>query len=318
MNKQLQVIVDMNKKESILCCFLILHYMNIELTNGTVESVLSLQNFDNSQIIIVDNASPNGSGKALEEKYEEMKQIHIVFSSANVGFSAGNNLGFQYMKKFFSPEFVIAVNNDILFPQKGFINKVKELYLEEPFWVAGPDILVPQRAYHSSPLYDRVFDRERSEKCIKEWEYEKELFSKKFSLRAFKCYVRDRYADHHLLKKFFLLKRFFQKPVRKYDQRGQGVVLQGSCLIFDKRYCERNNKLFLPLTFMYAEENILTRQCISNNWEIRYFPEIQVWHIDEGSLRFFKMSYRQYCENKVVKLDRLQEAYKIYLEKCIE
>lgn len=43
-------------------CFLILHYMNIELTSKTIESVLTLNNFRNSKIVVVDNASPNNSG----------------------------------------------------------------------------------------------------------------------------------------------------------------------------------------------------------------------------------------------------------------
>lgn len=307
----------MNIKERISCCFLILHYINIELTNNTVESVLSLQNFDNSKIVIVDNASPNDSGKVLEEKYKKMKQIHIVFSSVNVGFSAGNNLGFQYIKSIFSPEFVIAINNDILFPQKEFINKVKELYFEEPFWVAGPDVFVPQRAYHSSPLSDQMLDQQRIKTYLEDWECEKRMFSKNFSVRALRSYIRDCYADTILLKYIFRLKRLVQRPLKKYTQRGRGVVLQGSCLIFDKRYCEKNDNLFLPLTFMYAEEDILTWQCIRNNWEIRYFPEIQVWHLGEGSSLIRKISYRQYCDKRIVKLDRLQGAYRIYLERCI-
>ncbi len=119
----------MEEKQYVSFCFLILHYMNIELTYKTVESVLSLDNFNDSKIIIVDNASPNESGKKLEKKYAEMNQIHLILSSQNLGFSAGNNLGFQYIKDNFIPEFVIAINNDILFPQKEFLCKVKELYL---------------------------------------------------------------------------------------------------------------------------------------------------------------------------------------------
>lgn len=308
----------MNKIESIPCCFLILHYINIELTVKTIESILNLQDFENSKIVVVDNGSPNSSGSVLEEKYKEEKQVHIVLSSVNLGFSKGNNLGFWYIKNNFLPEFVIVINNDILFPQKEFIRRIKELYLEEPFWVAGPDILVTQRIYHSSPLYDGPFDREKSEAYIARWEIEKGMFSKMFSLWAFKYYIRDRYADCFFLKKFFLLRRFFQKSIKKYEVRRKNVVLQGACLIFDKRYCEKNKNLFLPLTFMYAEENILTRYCINNNWEIRYFPEIQVWHKEEGSSQYYKISYRKYCEKRIVKLCRLQEAYKIYIEQLCE
>ena len=47
---------------------------------------------------------------------------------------------------------------------------------------------------------------------------------------------------------------------------------------------------------MYGEEDILTWRCLKNDWEIKYLPEIQVWHTCQGSLQLTKMSYRQFCE----------------------
>lgn len=301
----------MEKRQRVSFCFLILHYIDIELTCKTVDSILGLQNFDNSQIVIVDNASPNESGKLLKNKYKEIKQIHIILSNENIGFSAGNNLGFQYIKNNFMTEFVIATNCDVLFLQKDFINKVKELYLEDPFWVAGPDIFVPNRNYHSSPLSDRLIDSKTIDNLLGKWEWERRKFQKKISLYGIVLYIKDCYAKNIIVKNIFKIKWFIQGKKKKYDKRSDKVVLQGSCLIFDKRYCEENEELFRPLTFMYAEEDILAYQCMSHNWKIRYFPEIQVYHLCEGSSQLYKLNYQQYCKKRLLKLDRLQESYRI-------
>ena len=53
----------------LLCCFVILHYIAAEETEKCVESLLRLAG--DKKIIIVDNASPNGSGKKLQEMYRD-------------------------------------------------------------------------------------------------------------------------------------------------------------------------------------------------------------------------------------------------------
>lgn len=304
----------MKEKQHISFCFLILHYMDVNLTCKTVDSILHLESFGDSQIVIVDNASPNGSGKELEASYRHMKRLHLILSSQNIGFSAGNNLGFQYIKDNFLPEFLIVINNDILFPQKDFLCKVKQLYLEAPFWVAGPDVLQPHKNYHSSPSANRWRDEKEMKLLIEQSEKEKKELMKKFSLVGIKLYLKDCFPDNVLVRKMIKLNRLIQGQKKAYDKRSEDVVLQGSCFIFDSRYCEKNECLLLPLTFMYAEEELLTWRCVNNNWKIRYFPEIQVWHINHGSSQFSGLSYRQYCKKKILDIDRMEAAHKMYLK----
>lgn len=305
----------MNPKQHVSICFLILHYMDVEMTNKAIKSILNLNHFGNSQIVVVDNASPNGSGKLLEQKYSGMKEIHIILSASNGGFSSGNNIGFQYIKNNFISDFVIAINNDILFPQEDFIEKLYALYTETSFWVAGPDIYVPHRNYHSSPMYEHSLCVEEVKVLVRKAEWEKCQFSKRISRYGLKLYLRDCFRKNYFLKSAIKLSRVIRGNIKKYKERAEGIVLQGACLIFDKRYCEKNDKLFLPLTFMYGEEIILTWWCIKNNWEIKYFPELLVWHSCGGSLPFPKLSYKEYCKKKILELNRCKEAYRIYMKK---
>ena len=73
--------------------YLILHYNVID---ETVKSVDSIKNnaSGNYKIIIVDNASPNGTAKDLRELYGSDKDIVLLFNDENLGFAKGNNVGF--------------------------------------------------------------------------------------------------------------------------------------------------------------------------------------------------------------------------------
>ena len=64
---------------------------------------------------------------------------------------------------------------------------------------------------------------------------------------------------------------------------------------------------------MYAEEEILTWNCKKNNWEIKYFPEIQVWHENHGSSQLSGMAYRQYCDKKILDMNQVIKAHKAQL-----
>lgn len=57
------------------------------------------------EIIVVDNASPQGGVDALKDKYREIK---IIKSSKNLGFAGANNLGFRESRG----EFVLFLNPD--------------------------------------------------------------------------------------------------------------------------------------------------------------------------------------------------------------
>ena len=56
--------------------FLILHYQSLDLTNKCIESITEKCADYDYHIVVVDNASPNNSGKALEEKYKNQQREH--------------------------------------------------------------------------------------------------------------------------------------------------------------------------------------------------------------------------------------------------
>ena len=100
------------------------------------KNLLSVVNngYEDFEIVIVDNASIDGSVEYLKKEFPSVK---VVESKENLGFGGGNNLG---VKEYPNYDAYLFLNNDISVP-KGFLdNLVKELQKED-VGAVGPKIL---------------------------------------------------------------------------------------------------------------------------------------------------------------------------------
>ncbi|MEG0275215.1 MAG: glycosyltransferase, partial [Longicatena sp.] len=151
-------------------CFLILHYQVLKETLACVESIRKHVNQDvHYHIVIVDNASPNGSGKELLKIQNET--CTVLCSDDNLGFSGGNNIGFEYAKKELHCDFICMMNNDTEILQDNFIELVLSEYENSHFAVLGPEIHLLDESICQYPkqvlkLHDIEGDRERVKKLI--------------------------------------------------------------------------------------------------------------------------------------------------------
>ena len=64
--------------------YLILHYKNADVTEQCIESLLK-HDMEDSCIIVVDNASDNGSYEILTEKYGNNDKLHFLHNEKNLG-----------------------------------------------------------------------------------------------------------------------------------------------------------------------------------------------------------------------------------------
>lgn len=95
----------MVKSENPELTIIILNYNIKDLLLNCLESIFkSKGKLDLWQIIVVDNASKDGSMEAVREKYkvrshmESGNTVEIVENGENLGFAAGNNVGVKYAK----------------------------------------------------------------------------------------------------------------------------------------------------------------------------------------------------------------------------
>lgn len=68
----------------------------------------------NRRLLIVDNASPNGSYGIMHRAFESSEYVDVIINNKNEGFAKGNNLGLRYAKKY-NPKYVCIINNDVHF-----------------------------------------------------------------------------------------------------------------------------------------------------------------------------------------------------------
>lgn len=87
-----------------LISIIILNYNQIEVTKAFLDSTLKL-NYRNYEIIVIDNNSLVDPGDQIIDKY---KNLTYIRSDKNLGFTGGNNLGYQHARG----EFLFIVNND--------------------------------------------------------------------------------------------------------------------------------------------------------------------------------------------------------------
>ena len=105
-------------------CFVVLHYKTAE---DTIECIKSIENLeDKSFIVVIDNASNNGSIEEVEKVFQKYHNIHIIKNESNLGFAEGNNVGFDYAKNSVKAKFIVVLNNDIIIQDRKFIKKVEQ------------------------------------------------------------------------------------------------------------------------------------------------------------------------------------------------
>jgi len=83
-----------------------------------------------TKIIILDQASTDGSGEKLQQLYENDNQLYIVHNEKNYGFAAGINIGIKKALDM-GAEMVFIVNNDTIV-DKDCIQHLYEVLLRDP------------------------------------------------------------------------------------------------------------------------------------------------------------------------------------------
>ena len=95
---------------------IIVNFNTKDITQKCIESIFQHTSDITFEIILVDNASSDGS----VELFQKDNRINLVKSDANLGFGRANNLGFQYA----TGKYIFLLNSDTLLKN----NAVKLFY----------------------------------------------------------------------------------------------------------------------------------------------------------------------------------------------
>lgn len=273
--------------------YLILHYKNADLTEVCLDSLNKIERPD-SQIVVVDNASNNGSFELLMSKYEAFKDIHFIGNEKNLGYAEGNNVGFRYAKETLGADWIVLLNNDVLIEQKDFQTIIEEKYKENPFFLAGPDIVTP-KGESQNPFLMICPDK--------------------------KAVIKKLVHDYAV---FYLMKVHIQQLLKKITHYDGSIfqpnnydsiidfsgVLHGSCLIFSPDFVEKYNGLYRG-TFLYCEEEILCYIMKKKGHRYSYIKELRVTHKHSMSM---KREIKDEDKRKILETKRRIDSYKKFLK----
>ena len=248
-------------------CYVILHYQVEAETVNCVELLKNIQG--DHRIIIVDNCSPNGSGKRLQEKYSADDEIDVILHDKNDGFARGNNVGCRFAKEKYDPDFYVVMNNDIEITQSDFEFLVADIYVKDNFDVLGPDIYSTTYKIHQSPKSLKRTTIEGAQELKQS--YHRKLKSK--VLVPLRCYAKKISFLKH---KSDEIKRI--KSQVDYEKKYYDVPLHGSCVIFSRKFMNRREDAFFSRTFFYYEMEILDYECRKNGFVEVYDPSVKVLH----------------------------------------
>ena len=265
--------------------FVILHYKTLQETRECLESLLNLEQpvTLERQIVVVDNASQNGSLESLQQQYGSYPDVHFVALPENIGFARGNNAGYAYAKQTLKADFIILLNNDTEIAQHDFLAKLLRVYANTSFGVLGPDILTLDQQ-HQNPKASRGYTQ--AEVAAKIRKTRRDLWLNQTGLYELLI------GWDHLKKSLELVQSGNLHRDALPLKTQVNVVLHGSCLVFSPTYIQRFNGLFSG-TFLYCEEEILWAFAQQENLRLIFAPNLQILHKEDRATQTLNQTTRQ-------------------------
>ncbi|HEX5372953.1 MAG TPA: glycosyltransferase family 2 protein [Aquabacterium sp.] len=220
----------------------IVNYNTQALTLQCVASLLAHDIARACDIVVVDNASPDGSGARLAATLPA--QVRVVQSDRNGGFGAGVNLGIAVL----TTELVLVLNPDTYF-QSNQVDQITALFEQRPrLGVAGLKLINPDGSlqYSARRFYS-----------LPDILVRRTLLSQLPALQA--------RVDSHLLKR-----KWDGEPFEADWVMGTGFVVRRSAFMQVGRMDERY--------FLYFEEVDLCARMWVHGWQVLAVPSVELVH----------------------------------------
>lgn len=112
-----------------------------DITAACIESLLA-QDYPALTVLLVDNASYDGSGARLRHRYAEIVYLN---TGANLGYTGGNNRGMALALER-GADFLLVVNNDTTLEPR-----CVSLLVESATQADGPAVIAPKILYYDDP-----------------------------------------------------------------------------------------------------------------------------------------------------------------------
>lgn len=213
---------------------IILNYNGALLTIDLV-SMIQKQLYNAFEIVVIDNASDIDDFIFLENNLP--KNIHLIRSEENVGYSAGNNLGLKYNSGN-SIDYYLILNNDLIVEDVFLLKKMVDSF----------NLNINKFIYATSPLVDTIHAKVPSHYQIQVRKLLKPFLLYLLSFMIFKKLFSPIFKDF-----IYYNEMPFSNKYLVCD------TINGAAFMISNKLVEKFNN-FDENVFLYHEEMILGKQ----------------------------------------------------------
>ena len=239
----------------------------VELLNTLSALYQALATLPDSEVILIDNASTDGSAQTAAQK---IPTLTVIYNSINLGFGAANNIGFIHARG----RYTLLVNPDLRITSAALQAMLNFMETHPQSGMCGPKVLESD-GVTISPWCARRDPRP--------W---------------------DVFCEYAFLTKLFPQRRLFSRYVMgDWDHASNREVnaLTGACLLVRREVIEQAGG-FDERFFMYGEDIDWCRRIRRRGWQVWYVAAAEVQHegahstrqIDDRGSRWSLDSYLRY------------------------
>lgn len=230
---------------------IIVNYNTYGLTKQTIESVVDKAYSFTYEIVLVDNASMDGSIEALEKTFGEALDkgiLHIIKNSANLGFAKANNIGMKASKG----EYILLLNSDTQIIADGLELCMEQMEADQSIGALGCKVVLP--------------DGKLDHACKRGFP------TPKASLYYFLKWDKKNPKKYGLYDALHLGE----------DEVGEVDALMGAFMLMPRRVLDQVGLLDEDF-FMYGEDIDLCFRIKQGGYKILYYPKAKMIHYKGGS-----------------------------------
>jgi len=249
----------------VLISFVLVNYNTKQLTNQTIESIYnSFDSNEDFEIILIDNASTDGSKKFFESLEKKHSNFKYIYNNENYGFGRANNIGFQHSRG----DYIYILNSDTILHTKNINKIIKEKFnLYKELGVVATKVI-----YEDDSLQPNV-----------------QKFSSLLSVSLRLLKVGEFVRNSKILLNIFKLLPIKPKVVKSYlenfnKERGESFIEWASgCSLVFKREVFGKLSGFDDNFFMYTEDEEICYRVYQLGYKIIYTPDILITHFEGKS-----------------------------------
>jgi GT2 family glycosyltransferase len=201
---------------------------------------------DDLQVVVVDNASDDGSAAMVRSEFPE---VVLVANDRNLGFAAATNQAFELA----TSDVVLMLNSDTVVSRPS-------IHRCAAFLRSSPDI---------GALGCRLLNADGSDQssCFR--------FPSLFGLATTALWLANAFPRSRIL-------NWERYGMRSWSRPTSVDVLMGSFLLV-RRAALTSDALLDEGYFMYAEETDLCRRLKRDGWRVVFYPDVSITHIHGAS-----------------------------------